>query len=83
MVSSCSVLLAWWYSPVSGTVQFSWDSLGDGANGAGALVLHGLPPLQLSGDPPPDALQVQGSVKLPRPQRNTEHLEREKQNQGD
>lgn len=46
--------------------------LGDGADGATtALVLHGLPPLQFSGYPPPNALQVQAPVKLSRTQRNT------------
>lgn len=48
-----------------------FEGLGDGAHAAASLVLHGLPPLQLSGDPPPDALQVQDPVKLSRPQGNT------------
>lgn len=39
---------------------------GDGADGAGTLVFHGL-----SGEPPPDALQVQTSVELSRTQGNT------------
>lgn len=44
---------------------------GDGADGAVALVLRGFSLLQLSGDPPPDALQVQTPVKLACSQRNT------------
>lgn len=65
------------YVPVSGTLLSSpvWrvnlQCLGDGADGAATLVLHGLPPFQLSGDPPPDSLQVQASVKLSRAQGDT------------
>lgn len=56
----------------SGLESLFWTGSGDGADGAGTFALHGLPPLQLSGDPPPDALQVQASVKLSRTQGNTE-----------
>lgn len=41
-----------------------FQCLGDGTDGAATLVLHGLPHFQLSSDPPPDALQIQTSVKL-------------------
>lgn len=44
----------------------------DGADGAAALILHGLPPFQLSGDSPPDALQVQASIELARAQGDAE-----------
>lgn len=48
-----------------------FKGLGDGADCAVTHVLHGLPPLQLSVDPPPVALQVQASVKLSGTQGNT------------
>lgn len=41
-----------------------FQCLGNSTDGAATLVLHGLPHFQLSGDPPPDALQIQASVKL-------------------
>lgn len=44
----------------------------DGADGAATLILHGLPPFQLSGDSPPDALQVQASIELARAQGDAE-----------
>lgn len=47
-----------------------FQRLGDGTDGAATLVLHGLPHFQLSSDPPPDALQIQASVKLSSTQGN-------------
>lgn len=44
----------------------------DGADGAATLILHGLPSFQLSGDSPPDALQVQAPVELARAQGDAE-----------
>lgn len=47
-----------------------FQRLGDGTDGAATLVLHGLPHFQLPSDPPPDALQIQASVKLSSTQGN-------------
>lgn len=47
-----------------------FQRLGDGTDGAAILVLHCLPHFQLSSDPPPDALQIQASVKLSSTQGN-------------
>lgn len=47
------------------------SGLGDNTDGAATLALHGIPPFQLPGDPPPDALQVQAPVKLPCTQGDT------------
>lgn len=55
---------------VSGTVFLQSTCLGDSTDGAATLALHGLPHFQLSGDPPPDALQIQASVKLSSTQGN-------------
>lgn len=43
---------------------------GNTTNSAVVLVLHRLLPLEFAGDPSADALQIQASVKLPRPQWN-------------
>lgn len=55
------------WSPVQSVRRSS-----DGADGAATLILHGLPPFQLSGDSPPDALQVQASIELARAQGDAE-----------